>query len=168
MSIGKHVKNGSCFVWQFGKKPFIAVDHKRCRVWCPADNRWYASRVVHDVPMVRISAQSDRGGTGLPAARSAYDIDSVAEQKDTHTSTTLQQPLTTTTSAQALDMLNSLFQITSNMLNNLFPRTSANRPPPAPQATQMAECFAKSAAKGHLLVCTHRVSRVRPSGWHTS
>ena len=37
MSIGKQVSKGRTFVWEHGKVPFIALDHKKCRVWSPND-----------------------------------------------------------------------------------------------------------------------------------
>ena len=54
LSIGKQVCRGRTFVWQHGQKPFIALDHRRCRVWCPKENRWYADRIQHNVPIFRI------------------------------------------------------------------------------------------------------------------
>ena len=40
LSIGRQVAQGRTFVWEHGKTPYIALDHRRCRVWCPADNRY--------------------------------------------------------------------------------------------------------------------------------
>ena len=56
MSIGKQVGKGRTFVWQHGKVPFIALDHKKCRVWCPVENRWYAKRIQNDVPIFSLQA----------------------------------------------------------------------------------------------------------------
>ena len=54
MSIGRQVAKGRTFVWQHGKTPFIALDHKKCRVWCPPEARWYAKRVQHHVPIFEV------------------------------------------------------------------------------------------------------------------
>ena len=56
MSIGKQVSKGRTFVWEHGKVPFIALDHKKCRVWCPTEHRWYARRVQNDVPIFSLHA----------------------------------------------------------------------------------------------------------------
>ena len=40
LSIGRQVSRGRTFIWQHGQKPYIALDHRRCRVWCPSENRW--------------------------------------------------------------------------------------------------------------------------------
>ena len=56
MSIGKQVSKGRTFVWEHGKVPFIALDHKKCRVWCPTEHRWYARRVQNDVPIFSLRA----------------------------------------------------------------------------------------------------------------
>ena len=54
MSIGRQVAKGKTFVWQHGKTSFIALDHKRCRVWCPPEARWYAKRVQHHLPIFAV------------------------------------------------------------------------------------------------------------------
>ena len=56
LSIGRQVAIGRTFVWEHGKKPFIALNHRRCRVFCPLENRWYADRVQHHVPIFRIDS----------------------------------------------------------------------------------------------------------------
>lgn len=54
LSIGKQVARGRTFIWQHGQKPYIALNHRRCRVWCPADNRHYAQRVQNNVPIFAV------------------------------------------------------------------------------------------------------------------
>ena len=56
LSIGKQVSRGRTFIWQHGQKPYIALDHRKCRVWCPKENRWYADRVQHNVPIFSIQS----------------------------------------------------------------------------------------------------------------
>ena len=57
LSIGKQVSKGRTFIWQHGKMPFIALDHKKCRVWCPVEQRWYAKRVQHNIPIFSLNPQ---------------------------------------------------------------------------------------------------------------
>ena len=54
LSIGRQVSRGRTFIWQHGQKPYIALDHRRCRVWCPSENRWYANRVQNNVPIFSV------------------------------------------------------------------------------------------------------------------
>ena len=54
LSIGRQVSRGRTFIWQHGQKPYIALDHRRCRVWCPSENRWYANRVQNNVPIFAV------------------------------------------------------------------------------------------------------------------
>ena len=54
LSIGRQVSRGRTFIWQHGQKPYIALDHRRCRVWCPSENRWYANRVQNHVPIFSV------------------------------------------------------------------------------------------------------------------
>ena len=39
LSIGRQVSRGRAFIWQRGHKPYIALNHRRCCVWCPSENR---------------------------------------------------------------------------------------------------------------------------------
>ena len=48
--------HGRTFIWQHGQKPYIALGHRRCRVWCPSENRWYANRVQSNVPIFAIDS----------------------------------------------------------------------------------------------------------------
>ena len=54
LSIGRQVAQGKTFVWQHGKSPYLAMDHRRCKVWCPLENRYYAKRVQNNVPIFAI------------------------------------------------------------------------------------------------------------------
>eukprot|EP00435_Cladocopium_sp_Y103_P012816 s2775_g3.t1 len=54
LSIGKQVAKGRTFIWEHGKKPYVALDHRRCRVWCPIDNRYYARRVQNNVSIFAV------------------------------------------------------------------------------------------------------------------
>ena len=54
LSIGRQVSRGRTFIWQHGQKPYIALDHRRCRVWCPSENRWYANRVQNNIPIFAV------------------------------------------------------------------------------------------------------------------
>jgi len=56
LSIGQQVSRGRTFIWQHGHKPYIALNHRRCRVWCPSENRWYANRVQNNVPIFAIDS----------------------------------------------------------------------------------------------------------------
>ena len=39
LSIGRQVSRRRAFIWQRGHKPYIALNHRRCCVWCPSENR---------------------------------------------------------------------------------------------------------------------------------
>ena len=54
LSIGRQVSRGHTFIWQYGHKPYIALNHRRCRVWCPSENRWYANRIQNKIPIFAI------------------------------------------------------------------------------------------------------------------
>ena len=54
LSIGRQVSRGHTFIWQHGHKPYIALNHRRCRIWCPSENRWYANRVQNKIPIFAI------------------------------------------------------------------------------------------------------------------
>ena len=94
LSIGRQVAKGRTFVWEHGKKPFIALNHRRCRVFCPLENRWYADRVQHHVPIFRIDspvkpgeiirdqAEQEGGQTSMCAVQSLRDISTVEFQTD--------------------------------------------------------------------------------------
>ena len=94
LSIGRQVANGRTFVWEHGKKPFIALNHRRCRVFCPLENRWYADRVQHHVPIFRIDSpvkpgeiirdqtEQEGGQTSMCAIQSLRDIPTVEFQTD--------------------------------------------------------------------------------------
>ena len=62
LSIGRQVSKGKTFIWEHGQKPYLALNHRRCRVWCPRDNRWYAKRVQHNVPIFAIEDHRLREG----------------------------------------------------------------------------------------------------------
>ena len=55
-SIGRQVSHGHTSIWQHGQRPYIALDHRRCRVWCPSGNRWYANSVQNIVPIFAIDS----------------------------------------------------------------------------------------------------------------
>ena len=67
MSIGRQVRKGRTFVWEHGKVPYIALNHRKCCIWCPLENRWYASRVKNDVPMFSIGLDQ-AGNASIPVA----------------------------------------------------------------------------------------------------
>ena len=56
LSIGRQVSRGRTFIWQHGQKPYIALDHRRCRLCCPSENRWCANRVQNNVPFFAIDS----------------------------------------------------------------------------------------------------------------
>ena len=58
MSVGRQVAQGRTFVWQPGERPFICLDHKQWTVTCPIEQRWYATRVQHHVPIFAIEPGS--------------------------------------------------------------------------------------------------------------
>ena len=59
--IGRQVSRGHTFIWQHGQKPYIALGHRRCRVWCHSENRWYANRVQNDVTIFAIDSPMKPG-----------------------------------------------------------------------------------------------------------
>ena len=69
LSIGRQVSKGKTFVWEHGQKPYLALNHRRCRIWCPMDNRWYAKRVQHHVPIFAVEDHR-LGEIGMPVTRS--------------------------------------------------------------------------------------------------
>ena len=69
LSIGRQVSKGKTFVWEHGQKPYLALNHRRCRIWCPKDNRWYAKRVQHHVPIFAVEDHR-LGELGMPVTRS--------------------------------------------------------------------------------------------------
>ena len=94
LSIGRQIAKGRTFVWEHGKKPFIALNYRRCRVFCPLENRWYADRVQHHVPIFRIDSpvkpgeiirdqtEQEGGQTSMCAVQSLQDISTVEFQTD--------------------------------------------------------------------------------------
>ena len=83
MSIGKQIKNGRTFIWEFGKTPYIALNHKKCRVWCPLENRWFASRVKYDVPVFNVDLPGSGTEPAMPIVDSQDDVADAAEPDGT-------------------------------------------------------------------------------------
>ena len=79
MSIGKQIKKGRTFMWEFGKTPHIALNHKKCRVWCPLENRWFASRVKYDVPVFNVDLPGSGTEPEMPIVDSQDDVADAAE-----------------------------------------------------------------------------------------
>ena len=91
MSIGRQVAQGRTFVWQPGERPFICLDHKQCTVTCPIEQRWYATRVQHHVPIFAIepgnnspSPQSKNAGVSKsnPPTQNATEGSGIAAAAD--------------------------------------------------------------------------------------
>ena len=87
MSIGQQIKRGRTFIWRHGEAPYIVLDHKRCRVWCPLEHRWYAKRVQNNVPIFAIEPQQlagvpQQGATSTAEAAPAEAVKPVAEEHD--------------------------------------------------------------------------------------
>ena len=86
LSIGRQVSRGRTFMWQHGQKPYIALDHRRCRVWCHSENRWYANGVQNNVPIFAIDSPLEPGKvnkdepkcTQLEQPAACADLDSKA------------------------------------------------------------------------------------------
>ena len=83
MSIGKQIKKGRTFIWEFGKTPYIALNHKKCRVWCPLENRWFASRVKYDVPVFNVDLPGSGTEPAMPIVDSQDDVADAAEPDGT-------------------------------------------------------------------------------------
>ena len=54
MSIGRQIKKGRTFIWRHGEAPYIALNYKKYKIWCPLKHRWYAKRVQNNVPIFAI------------------------------------------------------------------------------------------------------------------
>ena len=72
LSIVRQVSKGKTFIWEHGQKPYLALNHRRCRIWCPKDNRWYAKRVQHHVPIFAVEDHR-LGELGMPMVKSDAD-----------------------------------------------------------------------------------------------
>ena len=83
MSIGKQIKKGRTFIWEFKKTPYIGLNHKKCRVWCPLENRWFASRVKNDVPVFNVDLPGSGTEPALPIVDSQDDVADAAEPDGT-------------------------------------------------------------------------------------
>jgi len=57
---------------QHGQKPFIALDRRRCRVWCPSENRRFANRVQNNVPIFAIDSPLKPGRVNRDSAQCAH------------------------------------------------------------------------------------------------
>ena len=82
-SIGEEVEeNKRTMIWEHGKLPFLALDHTKCIVTCPEDNRWTASRVHKRVPYFKATVSSDPKQQLTPVAAQGADSSSFELQED--------------------------------------------------------------------------------------
>ena len=51
LSIGLQIAMRRAFIWCPDTLPYIVKDPSKLRIWCPEDNRIYASKVEHHVPI---------------------------------------------------------------------------------------------------------------------
>ncbi len=60
-----HLLKNCPLAMSIGKIPFIALDHRKCRVWCPVEERWYARRVQNNVPIFALQSEAKAEGGGI-------------------------------------------------------------------------------------------------------
>ena len=73
MSIGRQIKKGRTFIWRHGEAPYIVLNHKKCKIWCPLKHRWYAKRVQNNVPIFAIEPQQLEN-EAVPAVADSEEI----------------------------------------------------------------------------------------------